>query len=107
MDEYIEKAALYRKISELEKSARDRVIRVPLTNLSLSCSMAILNGYTVMKHMVADFPAADVLPVVRCKSCKHSHFVKSCDKYECRKGCGALKHPTDFCSYGEQKEGDV
>lgn len=53
-----------------------------------------------IKHM----PAADVVEVVRCKDCKHSYFVKSCSKYECRKGCGTLKYSNDFCSYGERKE---
>ena len=46
----------------------------------------------------------DVVEVVRCKDCKHSYFVKSCSKYECRKGCGILKFSNDFCSYGERKE---
>lgn len=47
---------------------------------------------------------ADVVEVVRCKDCKHSSFVKSCSKYECRKGCGTLKYCNDFCSYGERRE---
>ena len=45
---------------------------------------------------------ADVVKVVRCKDCKYSYFVKSCSKYECRKGCGTLKYSNDFCSYGER-----
>ena len=44
----------------------------------------------------------DFVEVVRCKDCKYSYFVKSCSKYECRKGCGTLKYSTDFCSYGER-----
>lgn len=48
-------------------------------------------------------PAADVVEVVRCKDCEHSSFVKSCSKYECRKGFGTLKFSNDFCSYGERK----
>lgn len=47
--------------------------------------------------------AADVVEVVRCKDCQYSCFIRSCSKYECRKGCGALKYATDFCSYGERK----
>ena len=50
-------------------------------------------------------PTADVAEVVRCKDCIHSDFIKSCSKYECRKGCGTLKYSTDFCSYGERKGG--
>ena len=48
-------------------------------------------------------PASDVVEVVRCKDCKHSHFIKSCSKYECQKGFGALKFSNDFCSYGERE----
>jgi hypothetical protein len=51
-------------------------------------------------------PTADVVEVVRCKDCKHSYFVKSCSKYECRKGCGTLKYSTDYCSYGERSENE-
>ena len=46
----------------------------------------------------------DVVPVVRCKDCKYSSFIKSCSKYECQKGCGALKFSNDYCSYGERKD---
>ena len=48
-------------------------------------------------------PEADVVEVCRCKECKHSYFVKSCSKYECRKGCGILKYSNDYCSYGEKR----
>lgn len=49
-------------------------------------------------------PVVDAVEVVRCKDCRHSYFVKSCSKYECRKGCGTLKNSTDFCSYGKRRE---
>ncbi len=49
---------------------------------------------------------ADVVEVVRCKECKHSSFIKSCSKYECKKGCGSLKYSNDYCSYGERKCND-
>jgi len=49
---------------------------------------------------------AGYVKVVQCKDCKHSCFVKSCSKYECRKGCGTLKYSNDFCSYGEREGGD-
>ncbi len=57
------------------------------------------------KHIICHHfkDKADVVEVVRCKDCKHSYFVKSCSKYECRKGCGTLKYANDFCSYGEKK----
>lgn len=47
--------------------------------------------------VVRDFPAADVVPVVRCKDCKFWDF-GDCYRLE-------LSRTDDFCSYGERKEG--
>ena len=57
------------------------------------------------RKLMEEAPAADVVEVVRCKDCKHSYFVKSCSKYECRKGCGTLKYSNDYCSYGAKMDG--
>ena len=44
-------------------------------------------------------PAADVVPVVRCKECKHLFYTMCA-------ACGFLPHkPNDFCSYGERMDG--
>ena len=44
-------------------------------------------------------PAADVVPVVRCKDCKHYDIGGSCII------CGfQSRKPDDFCSYGERKD---
>ena len=44
-------------------------------------------------------PAADVVPVVRCKDCTHLYGA-ACVV------CGLLpRKPDDFCSYGERKDG--
>ena len=54
---------------------------------------------------IADIPAADVAPVVRCRDCKH------CDpeNHHCDHHMGTAaplrRKPDDFCSYGERKEG--
>ena len=46
-----------------------------------------------------DVPTADVVPVVRCKECKHLFYTMCA-------ACGFLPHkPNDFCSYGERKDG--
>lgn len=57
-------------------------------------------------------PAADVVPVVRCKDCKHSHYWYGndtlgntsylCDLYADRY-CAKV-HADDFCSYGKREE---
>ena len=60
-------------------------------------------------------PTVDAVPVVRCKDC---HWWRHINK---RNGCGICQHevfsvddctidpvtePTDFCSYGERREGE-
>lgn len=64
--------------------------------------------YAIRKHI----PAADVVPVVRCKDCKHSHYWYGndtfgntsylCDFYADRY-CAKV-HADDFCSYGKREE---
>nr|DAZ83067.1 MAG TPA: zinc-ribbon protein [Caudoviricetes sp.] len=44
-------------------------------------------------------PAADVVPVVRCKDCAHLFYTMCA-------ACGFLpRNPNDFCSYGVIKDG--
>ena len=58
-----------------------------------------------------NIPAADVVPVVRCKDCRHFNF----DQMECENELVITDHeggasyslnfcPADFCSYGERKD---
>lgn len=66
-----------------------------------------------MKRMVESIPAADVAPVVRCKECKHwkpsgSKAGNSFSDMEYIGGCeftNYCRRESDFCSYGERKEG--
>ena len=56
-------------------------------------------AYSVMLNEVLNCPAADVVPVVRCKDCKHLFYTMCM-------ACGFLPHkPNDFCSYGERRDG--
>ena len=51
-------------------------------------------------------PAADVVPVVRCKDCKYAQ--NDYDGFSTTVGCNMLKCATgwhSFCSYGERKNG--
>lgn len=57
------------------------------------------------KQALASVPAADVVPVVRCKDCENA-------QNECGGMiiCRVYKHIMwlqDFCSYGKRKDGDV
>ena len=61
--EYIDKSALYEKIAQLEELARNRYLETPSNSLCYSRYMAQLNERTALKHIIADFPSADVAPV--------------------------------------------
>lgn len=64
-------------------------------------------GIESVLEYVQNLPAADVAPVVRCKDCKY--WQDNNDGYpheECRWGNGETPDANDFCSYGEQKDGD-
>lgn len=62
------------------------------------------------KEILCRTPTADVVPVVRCKDCKHcEHFYPECDKdgnlreaYYCKSIKGDVK-PDDYCCWGERR----
>ena len=89
MARYIDADALIERL----KFKRDETDKVKKKYSGLECAIS----------QVQKQPTADVVEVVRCKECKHSSFIKSCSKYECKKGCGSLKYSNDYCSYGERK----
>lgn len=63
-----------------------------------------VNGNLAKARIEAE-PAADVVPVVRCKNCKHLAN-RDEEGGKCWRGSGfarAVKND-DFCSYGERKE---
>ena len=64
MREYIDKSALYKKIAQMEEVARNKYLDTPRNNPYYSRYMAQLDERTAFKYLVADFPAADVAPVV-------------------------------------------
>lgn len=88
MAEYIERNALLEKVREL-------------SNTYSYCGLASVH---IIKA-IEDAPRVDVVEVVRCKDCEYSHFIVSCSKFMCKKGCGELRYSNDFCSYGKRKEG--
>ena len=64
------------------------------------------------RRIVAEFPAADVVPVVRCRECKHWRRCISTDDRSveyfnfshCEKGHNGF--PDFFCADGAKMEGD-
>lgn len=57
-----------------------------------------------LEAAIANIPAADVAPVVRCKDCKYGEFVKRGSKYSCRKVEGFLNFHNFYCKDGARKE---
>lgn len=69
--------------------------------------------YGYAKSFIDDAPTIDAVPVVRCRECKHwkqtgSKGGNSISDMEYIGGCEFskyLRRESDFCSYGERKEG--
>lgn len=102
MDEYIKKNALYEKIAQLEELARNRYLDTPSNSPCYSRYMAQLNERTAFKHIIADFPSADVKPIVQCRDCIVPH-----NKYTgCPELNGLVTPPDFYCPFGKRKDGD-
>ena len=57
-------------------------------------------------QVLDELPSADVVPVVRCKDCKHFYFADNRIPQEQRYVCeisGEIWKPDSFCSYGERR----
>ena len=53
---------------------------------------------------VSDAPAADAVPIIRCKDCTFGHYIDH-GHMHCLHPCGLTTNMTDdFCSYAERKE---
>ena len=81
---------------------RDTVIRAVMAAKWVDGS----DGAMAME-IVASLPAADVVPVVRCKDCKYAYinsFSAASGVVFCSSNMKAMQED-DFCSYGERKDG--
>lgn len=66
------------------------------------------DAYEQFGDDVEEIPAADVVEVVRCKDCIKCVHDKIFGHYWCNRMNSTYKvKPDDFCSYGEQREGDT
>ena len=89
MAEYIDRELLYREVAKVEEIARNRVVDTPFSSPAYQRYPSQLSERTAMKHLIADFPTADVEPVrhgrweyvgenstgkiFRCSACKFPH----------------------------------
>ena len=91
MSEYIERKALYKA----------------LTTAAVNDKFKSIGTWAKAICVLHDLQAADVAPVVRCKDCKYWQDNNGGYPHEeCRWGHGETPKANDFCSYGEQKDGD-
>lgn len=90
MAEYIEREALIAKFKQMELGEHGLVERLFADGV-----------YAV----IAAFPAADVVPVTRCKDCEYGDYDSKPDgAMVClRTKDGFWRKETDFCSYGTPK----
>ena len=64
------------------------------------CSLDAVDDGIGLVNGIKALPAADVVPVVRCKDYKYRDGTPGQPNILC-----AQMHEDDFCSYGERKEG--
>ena len=50
-------------------------------------------------------PSADVMPVVRCKDCKHWNDAPANDGFNSCEMDALIRHESFFCANGERKDG--
>ena len=82
MTEYIDRDMLIAEDWHMERTVRD------MTSITIEVKRPI------------DFPAADVVEVVRCKDCAIPH-----NRWTgCPQMHGTIMEPYDYCSYGKRKE---
>ena len=100
MAEYIERDALHNEITAVQKTLESDNDDVWYRNKKY------FKGLARAHQIIRAAPAADVVPVVRCKDCVSGHKQLYGNLFRCNvMGCGGLK-PDDFCSYGELRDGE-
>ena len=67
-------------------------------------SLGERNQYDMDKLAIETVPAADAVPVIRCKDCKH-HGHKGGIPYCSKQDYGYGWEDNDFCSKGDRKDG--
>ena len=95
MVEYIEREAAIKAVEKADYTA--------IADDADSCKADYL------REIIESVPAADVVPVVRCKDCKYAYinsFSAASGVALCSSSAKVMQQD-DFCSYGERKDGDT
>lgn len=99
MAEYIDRAAAVKSVLRMRRPEN---------------SVAQNRMLSIIQMDMLKLPTADVVPVVRCKDCKHYRnyqnglcYLHTEPKTNARgySGDAVCVEPDDFCSYGEKKDG--
>lgn len=67
-------------------------------------AVTIATAKKLVRSIAWRTPAADVVPVVRCRECVHRTEMGNCG-HPRHHGILPSAYPYDFCSYGERKDG--
>lgn len=96
-----------------EYIAREELLAQLRAMESYNASPMYRRGYDDCVEAILKAPAADVVPVVRCKDCKWFVDNNGGEWYGCkmfqvvRITPEDAPKPDDFCSYGERRDGDT
>lgn len=100
MAEYTEREAVAKYLFDVWKA------NLPEDLETASFSKSYCGGVKTAIDIISNFPAADVVPVVRCKDCKHlSVRSDALGVYQCAIH-GDYPSGEYFCADGERKGGD-
>ena len=96
MDEYIAKTALYGEVAKLEELARNRYLETPSNSPAYLRYTAQMQERTALKHLIADFPAANVEPV------RHGRWIPAGVNYytrisQCTNCCAKYDFRSKYC----------
>ena len=60
----------------------------------------------IYRYEIEQQPAIDAVPVVRCADCKHYYVDEDYGATTCDRDCIHEPDASDFCSYGDRKDGN-
>ena len=99
MDEYIKREEAITALNELCEQV------CPYSKLQRGAMCGSCTLGSAFDGLEDDIPAADVVEVVRCKNCKHSHlmFNKALICWNCNSNVKFPISADDFCCHGERR----
>ena len=100
MPEYIEREAVY----DIFTAKQQELLKFYRYYQLSGEEKEEFNRYDGYLNEIEAIPTADVVEVVRCKDCQHARQTVY-GNYHCLVDHRLAHEETDYCSYGERKEG--